>query len=107
MTKNKKQIAKAPSALQCRFWRAEDRMMAARVPEGDRDRSAPTEPVTVGGYYPAPTKSGRPAWARIEWRNGRMHETHCTYDPDTEKRVDDLVIAGADPFLVDQRQGSR
>lgn len=76
-------------------------MRAARVPEADRDRDAPTEPVTVDGYYPAPTKSGRPAWRRILWNGGRTHEAHCTYDPDAERAANDLVIAGADPFWQD------
>lgn len=84
--------------LQSRFWRALDRAKAARVPEGDRDRDSPTGPVTAGGYYDAPTKSGRPAWARIEWRDGSPREVHCTYSPDAERAVNDLVIAGANPF---------
>ena len=88
---------------QRRFWRAHDRMTAARVPEGDRDRDAPTAPATVGGYYPRATKSGRPAWARIEWRDGQPSELHCTYDPSAERLVDELVIAGADPFWQDGR----
>lgn len=90
-----------PNDLQHRFWRAEDRMRAARVPDADRDREATTDPVTVSGYYPAPTKSGRLAWSRIEWHNGQPKETHCTYDPGAERRANDLVIAGADPLWKD------
>jgi hypothetical protein len=91
-------LARAETEIQRRFWRAHDRMIAARVPEGDRDHSAPTEPVTVGGCYPRATKSGRPAWARIEWRGGQPTELWCTYEPDAERAADDLVLAGADPL---------
>lgn len=97
-TETNKRIA---NDLQLKFWRAEDRMRAAMVPAADRD-GAPREPVTVGGYYHVPTKSGRAAWARFEWRDGAAKETHCTYDPATVKTADDLVIAGADPLWIDE-----
>lgn len=89
---------RVPTEIQRRFWRAEDRMLAARVPAGDRDGESTLEPVTVSGYYAVSTKSGRPAWARIEWSNGRHSESHCTYDPAAERVADELVIAGADPL---------
>lgn len=93
---------KPVTELQRRFGRAHDRMMSARVPAGDRDGESTLEPVTISGYYAVATKSGRPAWARIEWRNGQAVETHCTYDPDAERAANDLVIAGADPLLRDE-----
>jgi hypothetical protein len=86
--------------LQLRYWRAVGRAMAARVPDGDRAGGS-SEPVTTSGHYAVPTVSGRPAWARYMWRGGRCEEDYCTYDPIAEKRVVDLIVAGADPAWPD------
>lgn len=91
-------MSRVETEIQRRFWRAHDRMMAARVPAGDRDGESTLDPVTVDGYYRVATVSGRAAWARIEWRAGFPKETYCTYDPDVERAADALVNAGADPL---------
>lgn len=95
-----------PNSRQLKFWRAEDRMRAAEVPAEDRD-GAGAEPVTVSGWYPVPTKSGRPAWARYEWVNTPIHhaaELHCTYDRTYYDLANALVAEGADPLEVSRVQ---
>ena len=98
--------SRGPTPIQFRFWRACDRALAARVPSGDRNGPA-HEPVTLSGYYTVPTVSGRPAWARIEWIGGSTREAHCTYDPDAERKVIDLVVDGADPTWADDGSEAR
>lgn len=57
---------------------------AALVP--DEDRAGPgSEPVTVSGWYTAPTVSGRPAWVRYDWREGRCVQGCATYDVTAER----------------------
>lgn len=89
--------ARIPTEIQRRFWRAEDRMLAARVPDADRNGPG-REPVAVSGYYEVPTVSGRPAWAYYAWTDGRCSERHCTYNTHAEQAVVDLIVAGADPL---------
>lgn len=66
---------------------------AARVPASDRAASgiAGGDPVTMDGWYPVTTVSGRAAWALYTWRAGRLDEDRCTYDRDAEDRLSDAA----------------
>jgi hypothetical protein len=91
----------AVSDLQLKFFRALERMRSNEVPESDRNGGS-LEPVTVGGWYEVPTKTGRQAWARYVWFDGQLVESHCTYNFEHYKRADELVTLGADPFAKDE-----
>lgn len=68
---------------------ARRRALAARVPDGDRDGPG-QDLVTVSGWYHAPTISGRDAWVRYQWINGRCRQGECTYDLDGEMHWDSV-----------------
>ena len=53
--------------------------LAARVPDDDRDGPG-RDLVTVSGWYRVPAMSGRPAWVRYQWVDGRCEQRQCTYD---------------------------
>ena len=71
---------------------------AQRVP--DEDRAGPGRvPVTVSGWYFVPTISGRPAWVRYVWNEGRCEQRECSYDPAAE---DAATEADLDLYDLDQ-----
>lgn len=78
---------------------ARERALSARVPAADRDGDA--GPVTVSGWYVAPTKSGRTAWAKYTWSGGRCYEQVCTYDLDAEAALDQASDAHYDAWNAD------
>lgn len=62
---------------------------AAHVPKSDL---APcTELVTVSGWYEQPTISGRPAWRRCTWVNGRLRSSAATYDRERDLELDAIA----------------
>lgn len=79
-------------ALKERYDRAVAHALANRVP--DEDRNGPGfEPVTVTGWYGVPTVSGRQAWVRYTWSNGRCYQGVCTYDLTAENDLRDAELA--------------
>lgn len=81
-------LAQATTALEA----ARATAMAARVPDDDIDTGRHGEPIAVSGWYEQRTISGRPAWRRCDWRDGRLHEEAPTYDPEAERALGDASM---------------